>query len=148
MVDQLIVCLVFPPKICFLFCFLHLFWEPPKPAENFRWLNSLFILGSVDRRFDRDSFYEQTRASLMGSFCLGSSQSHASYEAVFLKGSPSFFLVSLCQNMAATNSRCMDIGQLGPPVVPFYPFFGESSPAKIDYRKKLAPLSYPLYWKT
>ena len=25
---------------------------------------------------------------------------------------------------------------LGPPVVPFYPFLGEGSPAKIDYRKK------------
>ena len=25
---------------------------------------------------------------------------------------------------------------LGPPVVPFYPFFGAGSPAKIDYRKK------------
>ena len=25
---------------------------------------------------------------------------------------------------------------LGPPVVPFYPFFGEGSPTKIDYRKK------------
>ena len=26
--------------------------------------------------------------------------------------------------------------KLGPPVVPFYPFLGESSPTKIDYRKK------------
>ena len=25
---------------------------------------------------------------------------------------------------------------LGPPVVPFYPFWGEGSPTKIDYRKK------------
>ena len=25
---------------------------------------------------------------------------------------------------------------LGPPVVPFYPFLGEGSPTKIDYRKK------------
>ena len=29
---------------------------------------------------------------------------------------------------------------LGPPVVPFYPFLGEGSPTKIDYRKKLVPL--------
>ena len=28
---------------------------------------------------------------------------------------------------------------LGPPVVPFYPFFGEGSPTKIDYRKKKVP---------
>ena len=26
---------------------------------------------------------------------------------------------------------------LGPPVVPFYPFLGEGSPTKIDYRKKV-----------
>ena len=26
--------------------------------------------------------------------------------------------------------------QLGPPVVPFYPFLGEGSPTKIDYRRK------------
>ena len=26
--------------------------------------------------------------------------------------------------------------QLGPPVVPFHPFFGEGYPTKIDYRKK------------
>ena len=26
--------------------------------------------------------------------------------------------------------------RLGPPVVSFYPFWGEGSPAKIDYRKK------------
>ena len=29
---------------------------------------------------------------------------------------------------------------LGPPVVPFYPFLGEGSPTKIDYRKRLVPL--------
>ena len=29
--------------------------------------------------------------------------------------------------------------RLGPPVVPFYPFFGEGSPTKIDYRIKLVP---------
>ena len=28
------------------------------------------------------------------------------------------------------------LGNLGPPVVPFCPFWGESSPAKIDYSKK------------
>ena len=28
------------------------------------------------------------------------------------------------------------VPKLGPPVVPFYPFFGEGSPTKIDYRKK------------
>ena len=28
------------------------------------------------------------------------------------------------------------LAQLGPPVVPFYPFLGEASPTKIDYRKK------------
>ena len=30
---------------------------------------------------------------------------------------------------------------LGPPVVPFYPFLGEGSPTKIDYRKKGYPYS-------
>ena len=39
---------------------------------------------------------------------------------------------------ALTLSRENQI--LGPPVVPFYPFLGEGSPAKIDYRKKLVPL--------
>ena len=29
---------------------------------------------------------------------------------------------------------------LGPPVVPFYPFFGEGSPTKMDYRKNRVPL--------
>ena len=28
------------------------------------------------------------------------------------------------------------ISLLGPPVVPFYPFFGGRGPTKIDYRKK------------
>ena len=28
--------------------------------------------------------------------------------------------------------------QLGPPVVPFYPFLGEGSPTNTDYRKKAA----------
>ena len=39
---------------------------------------------------------------------------------------------------------------VGPPVVPFLTnFFGwEGSPTKIDYRKKLVPLFYPLYWRT
>ena len=36
---------------------------------------------------------------------------------------------------------------LGPPVVPFYPFLGEGSPTKIDYRKRV-PLFCPLYWRT
>ena len=31
--------------------------------------------------------------------------------------------------------------QLGPPVVPFYPSFGEGSPTNIDYRKKGYPFS-------
>ena len=31
--------------------------------------------------------------------------------------------------------------RLGPPVVPFYPFWGEGSPTKIDYRKKWDPYS-------
>ena len=35
---------------------------------------------------------------------------------------------------------------LGPAVVPFYPFLGEGSPTKIDYRKQLVPL-FPLYWR-
>ena len=30
------------------------------------------------------------------------------------------------------------INHLGPPVVPFYPFFEEGSPTKIDYRKRVA----------
>ena len=30
---------------------------------------------------------------------------------------------------------------LGPPLVPFYPFLGEGSPSKIDYRKKVGTLS-------
>ena len=30
--------------------------------------------------------------------------------------------------------------QLGPPVVPFYPFLGEGCPTKIDYRKKVGTL--------
>ena len=37
---------------------------------------------------------------------------------------------------------------LGPPVVPFYPFLGEGSTTKTDYRKKLEPLFEPLYWRT
>ena len=32
--------------------------------------------------------------------------------------------------------------------VPFYNFFGEGSPTKIDYRKKLVPSFQPLYWRT
>ena len=28
------------------------------------------------------------------------------------------------------------ISRLGPPVVPFYPFWGEGSPTQIDYRKQ------------
>ena len=31
-------------------------------------------------------------------------------------------------------------GLLGPPVVPFYPFLGEGSPTKIDYRKTVGTL--------
>ena len=30
--------------------------------------------------------------------------------------------------------------RLGPPVVPSYPFLGEGSPTKIDYRKKVGTL--------
>ena len=30
---------------------------------------------------------------------------------------------------------------LGPPVLPFYPFWGEGSPTKIDYRPSLLELS-------
>ena len=32
--------------------------------------------------------------------------------------------------------------------MPFYLFFGEGFPTKIDYRKKMVPLFYPLYWRT
>ena len=35
---------------------------------------------------------------------------------------------------------------LGPPVVPFYPFFGEGSPTKLDYRKKMGTLF--LSWRS
>ena len=34
----------------------------------------------------------------------------------------------------------LSLSQLGPPVVPFSHFWGEGSPTKIDYRKKLVPL--------
>ena len=37
------------------------------------------------------------------------------------------------------------ISILGPPVAPFCPFLAEGSPTKIDYRKKLVPLFYPLH---
>ena len=41
---------------------------------------------------------------------------------------------------------------LGPPVVPFYPFLGEGSPTKIDYRKKgtliLTSLLEDLVWES
>ena len=33
-----------------------------------------------------------------------------------------------------------ELAHVGPPVVPCYPFFGEGSPTKIDYRKKLVPV--------
>ena len=33
-----------------------------------------------------------------------------------------------------TSMSCLQL--LGPPVVPFYPFFGEGSPIEIDYREK------------
>ena len=32
--------------------------------------------------------------------------------------------------------------------MPFYPFLGEGSPSKIDYRKTRVALFYPLYWTT
>ena len=31
--------------------------------------------------------------------------------------------------------------KLGPPVVPFYPFLGEGSPTKLDYRTKVGTLN-------
>ena len=38
--------------------------------------------------------------------------------------------------------------KLGRPVVPFYLFFWECSPTKVDYEKKRVPLFQPLYWRT
>ena len=37
------------------------------------------------------------------------------------------------------NPFISDMNRLGPPVVPFLPFFGGGSPTKIDYSKKLVP---------
>ena len=34
-----------------------------------------------------------------------------------------------------------EVGKLGPPLVPFYPFLEEGSPTKIDYRNKGYPYS-------
>ena len=48
----------------------------------------------------------------------------------FLGSQPSGSLFSWSLLLTLKNSW------LGPPVVPLYPFFGEGSPAKIDYRKK------------
>ena len=36
--------------------------------------------------------------------------------------------------------RVFEGALLGPPVVPCYPFLGEGSPTKIDYRKKVGTL--------
>ena len=39
------------------------------------------------------------------------------------------------------NTLCGRVKKrLGPPVVPFYPFLGEGSPTKLDYRKKVGTL--------
>ena len=46
------------------------------------------------------------------------------YQLAGLQESFHFLLLAYC------------IGKLGPPVVPFYPFFGEGSPTKIDHRKR------------
>ena len=52
---------------------------------------------------------------------------------------------SRCDMLAATGQRRLGDarlagqlhkGCLGSPVVPFYPFLGEGSPTKVDYRKK------------
>ena len=39
------------------------------------------------------------------------------------------------------NADRRTLHSLGPPVAPFYPFFGEGSPTKIDYRKNKYPYS-------
>ena len=46
--------------------------------------------------------------------------------------------VPLCHGQKAT---LLGVGMdLARPVVPFYPFLGEGSPSRKDYRKKLVPL--------
>ena len=60
-------------------------------------------------------------------------------------GSPHLDWISLLWSAQARALDCLNVfcfsslrclgKRLGPPVVPFYPFFGEGSPSKIDYRK-------------
>ena len=47
-------------------------------------------------------------------------------------------MLSHAGSQKATNQVYVACGhRLGPPVVPFYPFWGECSPTKVDYRKKI-----------
>ena len=54
-------------------------------------------------------------------------------------------LSKLGSSAVAVSGLVGRVPLLGPPVVPFYPFFGEGSPTKIDYSKKgtLIPTSLP-----
>ena len=76
----------------------------------------------------------------------------------FLEGKPPIGLVmrnpakSSCLAHGCTFRRSSaeqhksHLRHLGPPAVPFYPFVGEGSPTKIDYRKRV-PLFQPVYWR-
>ena len=44
------------------------------------------------------------------------------------------------EQMKTKTNRRFQVWDLGPAVVPFYPFLGEGSPTKIDYREKGTPI--------